>query len=76
MKRPGKQFSEEEVVKIAQGMFSAIDHFHSRNYIHRDIKPANIMLKSPNDFTTVKLVDFGLATHFRVDPHTSAGLKG
>lgn len=32
-----------------------------QDYIHRDMKPSNVVIENPNDLSTVKLVDFGLA---------------
>ncbi|RYE79825.1 MAG: serine/threonine protein kinase, partial [Myxococcales bacterium] len=45
----------------------ALGHLHAAGVIHRDIKPANILIKhrffdDPRDPSTVKLVDFGIAT--------------
>jgi calcium/calmodulin-dependent protein kinase I len=37
--------------------------------MHRDLKPDNLMFALPNDFSTLKLVDFGLATDLRVDKY-------
>jgi calcium-dependent protein kinase len=31
--------------------------------MHRDLKPENIMMLKKNDLNTLKIVDFGLATH-------------
>lgn len=36
---------------------------HSKNIMHRDIKPENIILEKINNLTTLKIVDFGLATY-------------
>jgi calcium-dependent protein kinase len=36
---------------------------HSKNIMHRDIKPENIVLEKSNNLTTLKIVDFGLATY-------------
>ena len=36
---------------------------HSKNIMHRDIKPENIVLEKINNLTTLKIVDFGLATY-------------
>ena len=36
---------------------------HSKNIMHRDIKPENIVLQKSNNLTTLKIVDFGLATY-------------
>lgn len=34
---------------------------HNNDYVHRDLKPSNIVIQDLNDFSTPKLVDFGLA---------------
>lgn len=39
------------------------------NVMHRDLKPHNIFLKHNNNFTAIKLVDFGLATQTDVDKY-------
>jgi len=39
---------------------------HSKNVMHRDIKPENIVLEKINNLTTLKLVDFGLATYSNI----------
>lgn len=39
---------------------------HSKSIIHRDIKPENIVLEKSNNLTTLKLVDFGLATYYNL----------
>lgn len=44
----------------------AVKHMHEQNIIHLDIKPENIMCQT-RDSTTVKLIDFGLAT--KLDPN-------
>ena len=34
------------------------------NIIHRDVKPENIVVCKTDDLTSVKLIDFGLATEY------------
>ncbi len=51
-----------EAVRIFLQVAEALVHAHSRKIIHRDIKPGNIMLlPGPDQFGTVKVVDFGMA---------------
>ena len=57
---------EDEVWQIASGLFEAIAYFHQRDYIHRDIKLLNVLLKTPNDFSSVKIVDFGLTEIYKM----------
>jgi serine/threonine protein kinase len=65
--RKRNKFSEPEVVTIARGLFTGIAHFHSLNYMHRDLKPANVLLRSEDDLSSVKIVDFGLSEIYRGD---------
>ncbi len=50
--------SEEETLRIARSITSALALAHKSKVIHRDIKPANIMVMEDDE---VKLTDFGLA---------------
>lgn len=34
---------------------------HSKSVVHRDLKLENLLLARPNDITSVKITDFGLA---------------
>lgn len=38
-----------------------IEYLHSKNVIHRDLKPENILLASADQYTLVKVADFGLS---------------
>lgn len=37
------------------------------DYIHRDIKPGNVVFMKPDDFLSVKLIDFGLSRRLKTD---------
>jgi len=52
------QLPENEILKIAVCIASALDHAHNNHIIHRDIKPQNIMLTNDGK---VKVADFGIA---------------
>ncbi|CAD8139593.1 unnamed protein product [Paramecium pentaurelia] len=56
----------EQSQKIMHALLSGIDYMHSKSIIHRDIKPENIVLQKTNNLTTLKLVDFGLATYYNL----------
>ena len=43
--------------------------------VHRDIKPENVLLEDSNDFTKVKLVDFGSAARTDVEENKN-GISG
>ena len=50
--------SEEQVIKIAKDMCSALELCSKHNIVHRDIKPQNIFVSENGDY---KLGDFGIA---------------
>lgn len=49
-------YSEIQVAKIMNQIFSALSHMHSKNIIHRNLKPESIYLDS--ETLTVKLIGF------------------
>lgn len=51
----------DNVRKITQGIMKALAYMHARHITHRDIKPDNIFLKHKDDFSSVKIGDFGLS---------------
>ncbi|KAH0477688.1 MAG: uncharacterized protein KVP18_003818 [Porospora cf. gigantea A] len=62
--KKGKRFSEAQVAKIMKQVLEAVAYCHSQNIIHKDLKPENIMLHTPDNFDTVKVIDFGVAETF------------
>lgn len=46
-------------------LLSAIAYLHDNNVCHRDLKPENILLKSKDDITMIKIIDFGISKVFR-----------
>lgn len=59
----GKQFSEAEVIAIAEQLLKTLCYLHQQlpPVIHRDIKPSNILLKTDahGSIEQLYLVDFG-----------------
>lgn len=49
---------ERHVLKVADGVLTALEVSHKAGIVHRDIKPANIMI---TDDGSVKVMDFGIA---------------
>lgn len=50
--------TEENIIKLAKDVLSALSACESLNIIHRDVKPGNILV---NNFGSYKLCDFGIA---------------
>jgi serine/threonine protein kinase len=54
-------FMESTARTIAKVLLDTIDFMHSRQVVHRDIKLQNVLFGKNEDFSTLKIVDFGLA---------------
>ena len=65
----GKTVSDEQAIKIATDICSALAFCEKKNLLHRDIKPQNIFV-SPDG--TYKLGDFGIA---KTAERTTSGTK-
>lgn len=65
---------EEDVLRWAMQITSALEHMHSRNppVIHRDIKPGNVKIDPSGKAT---LVDFGLAKEYDPIKSTTLGAR-
>ena len=60
-------FDEKDMCEIIEQLLKALAFIHSQNIIHRDIKPENILFANKRDYSTLKLIDFGLATYIKSD---------
>lgn len=54
-------FMESAAKQIASVLLNALDFMHSRKVVHRDIKLQNVLFRVKGNFSTLKVVDFGLA---------------
>lgn len=60
-KQKSKSFTEKDTSKIFLCLFKTVLYLHNNRIVHRDIKPSNILFKQPNDFESLKLIDFGIS---------------
>jgi serine/threonine protein kinase len=58
----GYFFQENEIKIIMKGLVEALAYMSLNNIMHRDLKPKNILFKKENDFASVVIADFGIAT--------------
>ena len=56
-------FDEKDMSLIIFQLLKALVFIHSKNIVHRDIKPENILFSNKDDYTSLKLIDFGLVTN-------------
>jgi hypothetical protein len=63
---------EEDARRIFVRLMGAIKHIHARGVVHRDVKLENLVIDDPDDITSVKLIDFGLAADSFSDPMNRA----
>ena len=63
-KKHGPSFTDREVSRLIKAVLSALAHMHAKDTMHRDLKPSNILLADRNDFSSVKIIDFGLSEKY------------
>ena len=56
-------FDEKDICEIIYQLLQALSFIHNQNIIHRDIKPENILFANKKDYSTLKLIDFGLSAY-------------
>ena len=67
------ELDEEEMCQIIYQLLKALLFIHNKNIVHRDIKPENIVFGKKSDYSTLKLIDFGLATNTKNTKKNSCG---
>lgn len=68
------QISESQAAECIHAITSGVKQFHSNNIVHKDLKPENLIFGSEcdrqgrRDWSSIKIVDFGLAEQYDKDP--------
>ncbi|ETW35290.1 CAMK/CAMK1 protein kinase [Plasmodium falciparum Tanzania (2000708)] len=55
-------YTEQVAKKAMKRVLIALEALHSNGVVHRDLKMENLMLENPNDPSSLKIIDFGLAS--------------
>jgi serine/threonine protein kinase len=58
--RDDSKLSDIDAATMMKSITEAISYIHEKGVIHRDLKLANILIDDPNDFSSIKIIDFGL----------------
>ncbi|CAD8142915.1 unnamed protein product [Paramecium octaurelia] len=66
---PNKRLPINSIKIIMRKLLTNLKILHSHRIIHRDLKPDNLMFSRKNDYTSLVLVDFGLATSELLDKY-------
>ncbi|CAK72784.1 unnamed protein product (macronuclear) [Paramecium tetraurelia] len=66
---PNRRLPINNVRTIMRKLLGNLKILHSHRIIHRDLKPDNLMFSRKNDYTSLVLVDFGLATSELLDKY-------
>eukprot|EP00873_Tetraselmis_striata_P036398 jgi/Tetstr1/456662/TSEL_043363.t1 len=61
----GKHFTEADTKTVMRRLLAIIAALHDCGVAHCDIKPANLMLETPGNLDSLKLIDLGFASDLR-----------
>ena len=54
-------FTEKDINQILLFLLKSVAFLHHNEIVHRDLKPENILFSVPGDYSSLKLIDFGLS---------------
>ncbi|KAL8456151.1 hypothetical protein Emag_000036 [Eimeria magna] len=55
---------EVDAARIIRQVLSGITYMHKNKVVHRDLKPENLLLENKRKDANIRIIDFGLSTHF------------
>lgn len=67
LKKERSFLGEVDRAIIMKNLLLGLSHIHEKGVMHRDLKPENIMLREPNSFNDIVIVDFGLSSRTNID---------
>ncbi|CAD8190681.1 unnamed protein product [Paramecium octaurelia] len=69
-----KNFSEADAARYMKQVMQAVCYCHSKNIVHRDLKPENIIFASEDQYSILKVIDFGTSRKFEQNQNMSKRL--
>lgn len=61
-----KRLDIYDAARTIKQVLSGINYMHRNSIVHRDLKPENLLLENSSPDALIKIIDFGLSTHFQV----------
>lgn len=59
-----KRLDIVDAARTIKQVLSGINYMHHNSIVHRDLKPENLLLENNRPDALIKIIDFGLSTHF------------
>ena len=69
-------YTEADAKRAVRQLCSALAHVHQQSIVHRDLKPENLLCASTAADAPIKVTDFGLAAHHRIEGGAGEGGGG
>lgn len=63
-------------VQLWNSLIKGLEYIHSLGYAHNDLKPENLLMMKKDDYTSVKITDFGLMKKFQFKNKHTLGTYG
>ncbi|KAF2078427.1 hypothetical protein CYY_000294 [Polysphondylium violaceum] len=71
-----QNYTEEHAKKIIKQVVQAVSFLHKNNIVHRDLKPENILFRDKSHCSSLKIIDFGLASQLKASTHSLIDVCG